>query len=162
MVSTLLLSGCQLTSPMEVTSYPPADGVEVTLGQIKVRNLLVVADSKGAQGVLSGLVVNDGLNPVTVTFGTQGGTPVTAHVPALSQTRLSGGTSPDATISSVDAPPGALLTMTVGTPASGQDQVMVPVLLPDGYYATVTPGSAPSTSSTPTNTPSLPPPSSTP
>ena len=70
-VAVLALSGCQLESPIQTNvPYQPADGVAVDLGDVQVRDLVIVTDAKGGVGTLSGLVVNKSAEPVTVTFAT--------------------------------------------------------------------------------------------
>ena len=137
-----VLSGCQVMSPLQTTvPYQPADGVAVDLGAVQIRGLVVVSRARGKAGTLSGMVVNNGTEPVTITFAAAApGDSVLAQAPAETQTRLSGvaGTAP-VTLPSIDAAPGDIVTLTVSTPAGGASEVSVPVLLPDGIYATITP-----------------------
>jgi len=142
LAAALALSGCQVMSPVQTNvTYQPADGVAVDLGEVQIRDLVVISGAKGGVGTLSGMVVNEGKKPVTITFadGAGGGT-ATAAVPAGEQTRLSGvaGTKP-VTLPRIATSPGGTLLVSVGTPASGISEVSVPVLLPDGIYATITP-----------------------
>jgi hypothetical protein len=137
-----VLSGCQVMSPIQTTvTYQPANGVAVDLGDVQIRDLVVVSRAKGEVGTLSGMVVNNGTEPVTISFaeGASGGS-VMAQAPADKQTRLSGvpGTAP-VTLPSIDAAPGGIVKLTVSTPAGGASEVSVPVLLPDGIYANITP-----------------------
>jgi hypothetical protein len=153
----LALSGCQLTNPQQTMQpYQPADGVDVTLGPVTVNDLVVVASAKGQQGVLSGQVANSGGQPATVTITAPGAPPVTKQVGPGAMTRLSGdpGTTP-ATLPSVSVEPGSLMNLTIGTSSAGSNVVGVPVLAPDLYYSTLTPGGppgSPSSSATPTQT----------
>ena len=140
--SAAVLSGCQVMSPIQTTvPYQAANGVAVDLGAVQIRDLVVVSRAKGEVGTLSGMVVNTGTEPVTISFaaGANGGS-VMAQAPSDSQTRLSGvaGTTP-VTLPSIDAAPGDIVKLTVSTPAGGASEVSVPVLLPDGIYAAITP-----------------------
>lgn len=142
LAGAVALSGCQAFSPIQTNvPYQPADGVAVDLGDVQIRDLLVISSAKGAVGVLSGMVLNKGAEPVTVTFtaGADGGS-AQAQIPAADQTRLSGveGATP-VTLPAIAAAPGAVIKITVSTPAGGAPEVSVPVLLPEGYYATITP-----------------------
>ena len=142
-VAALALSGCQLASPIQTNvPYQPADGVAVDLGDVQVRDLVIVTDAKGGVGTLSGLVVNRGAEPVTVTFATGPGALAStrAIIPAGTPTRLSGveGVTP-VTIPSIAASPGDMVSLVVSTPDAGAPVVSVPVLLPTGYYASITP-----------------------
>ena len=142
LATAAVLSGCQVMSPIQTTvAYQPANGVAVDLGAVQIRDLVVVSRAKGEVGTLSGMVVNTGTEPVTISFaaGANGGS-VMAQAPSDSQTRLSGvaGTTP-VTLPSIDAAPGDIVRLTVSTPAGGASEVSVPVLLPDGIYANITP-----------------------
>jgi outer membrane lipoprotein SlyB len=142
-VAVLALSGCQLASPIQTNvPYQSADGVAVDLGDVQVRDLVIVTDAKGGVGTLSGLVVNRSAAPVTVTFATGPGALAStrAVIPAGAPTRLSGveGVTP-VTIPSVPAAPGDMVSVVVSTPDAGAPVVSVPVLLPTGYYSSITP-----------------------
>ena len=142
LATAAVLSGCQVMSPIQTTvAYQPANGVAVDLGAVQIRDLVVVSRAKGEVGTLSGMVVNTGTEPVTISFaaGANGGS-VMAQAPSDSQTRLSGvaGTTP-VTLPSIDAAAGGIVRLTVSTPVGGASEVSVPVLLPDGIYATITP-----------------------
>ena len=142
LASAAVLSGCQVMSPIQTNvAYQPANGVAVDLGDVQIRDLVVVSRAEGEVGTLSGMVVNSGTQPVTISFaaGAAGGS-VMAQAPAEKQTRLSGvvGTTP-ITLPNIDAAPGGILKLTVSTPAGGASEVSVPVLLPDGIYASITP-----------------------
>ena len=148
LAGALALSGCQAFSPIQTdVPYQPGDGVAVDLGDVQVRNLLVISSAKGEVGTLSGTVLNKGTEPVTVTFttGADGGS-AQAKIPAGDHARLSGvqGTTP-VTLPAISAAPGDVIKVTVSTPAGGAPEVAVPVLLPTGYYATLTPAPAKTT-----------------
>lgn len=153
----LALSGCQAMSPIRTdVPFQPADGVAVDLGDVQIRDLVVIASARGEVGTLSGLVVNKGTEPVTITFaaGTgDGGTGdggagavARADVPPGAATRLSGveGATP-VTLPSIDAAPGDMIKMIISTPAAGASEVSVPVLPPTGHYASITPPPVPTT-----------------
>ena len=148
LAGALALSGCQAFSPIQTSvPYQPADGVAVDLGDVQIRDLVVIAGAKGEVGTLSGTMLNKGTEPVTVTFttGADGGS-AQAKIPAGDHTRLSGveGMTP-VTLPAIAAAPGDIIKVTVSTPAGGAPEVSVPVLLPTGYYATITPGPAQTT-----------------
>ncbi len=148
LAGALALSGCQAFSPIQTNvPYQPADGVAVDLGDVQIRDLVVIAGAKGEVGTLSAMVVNKGTEAVTVTFavGTDGSS-AKAEIPAGTQTRLSGvqGTAP-VTLPAIPAAPGGIIKVTVSTPTGGAPEVSVPVLLPDGYYASLTPAPAQTT-----------------
>jgi len=164
LAAAFALTGCQTQSPIQTqTSYQPADGINVTVGDVEIRDLVVVAESKGAEGAISGEVINNGNADVKVTFAAQDGSQASVDAPAHDSTALSGsGTGAvAATLPTVAVSPGGLVEMQVSTPEGGTEQVKVPVLLPQLYYQGVTPSSTPTTSPTARRTP-LPPATSSP
>jgi len=148
-VAAVALSGCQVMSPIQTSvPYQPADGVAVNLGDVQIRDLVVISGAKGEVGILSGMVVNKSNAPVTITFAAGDGGSTKAQVLAGGQARLSGVEgSPPVTLPAIASAPGDIVTLTVSTPTSGASEVSVPVLLPAGYYATITP--APSATTAP-------------
>lgn len=142
-MAVLALSGCQVMSPIQTNvPYQPADGVAVDLGDLQIRGLAIVTDAKGAPGVLSGLAINSGSDPVTVTFATGPSAEASARavIPAGTPTRFSGveGETP-VTIPSLPAAPGDAIKVIISTPDAGAPTVFVPVLAPTGYYSSITP-----------------------
>ena len=149
LAGVLALSGCQVMSPIQTSEpYQPADGVAVDLGDVQVRDLVVITGAKGEVGTLSGMVVNRGTQPVTITFAAgASGDAARAEIAAGKQARLSGLDGIGAiTLPSIAVAPGGVIKLTVSTPAGGAPQVSVPVLLPDGVYATITPAPSETTS----------------
>lgn len=144
----VVLAACSTQSPAQTQApYLPADGVPASIGAVEARDLLVIAESKGATGVLSGSVINTSSNPVALTFltvaesqngGDSGGT--TIQLAPGQQQRITGVQFAD-----LPASPGALTGIVLKTTA-GLKNVDVPVLLPDGPYSTLTATAGPSTS----------------
>ena len=141
-----VLAACSTQSPAQTQEpYLPADGIPASIGAVQARDLLVVAQSKGATGVLSGSIINTGAQPVSVTFLTvadsqgsaTGGT--TIQLAAGQQQRITGVQFPN-----LQASPGALTGIVLKTTA-GLKNVDVPVLLPDGPYSSLTATAGPST-----------------
>ena len=160
------LTGCQTQSPIQTQfTYQPADGVAVNLGTVKVRDLVIVSSAKDQPGALSGVVVNDGDQPVRISFATADGAQTSTQAPAHESLKLGDGATADTTtLPKVATTPGGLVQLEVSTPEGGAQRVQVPVLLPQGYYSTVTPSggatststsSEPSPKSTPTATASV-------
>lgn len=144
--SGAVLAACSTQSPTQTQEpYLPADGIPASIGAVQARDLLVVAQSKGATGVLSGSIINTGAQPVSVTFLTvadsqgsaTGGT--TIQLAAGQQQRITGVQFPN-----LQASPGALTGIVLKTTA-GLKNVDVPVLLPDGPYSSLTATAGPST-----------------
>ena len=149
--AALTLSACMITNPYQtVKPYEPSDGVGIQIGDVAAIGLVVVAPSKGATGVLTGSVLNQGVDPVEVTFLTgdqvQAGTTdgPTVSLKGREQQSISGVQFP-----SVPVAPGALLELVLSTRA-GQQNGQIPVLTPELYYSsiTATPTSTTTTSGT--------------
>jgi hypothetical protein len=153
MVGALALSGCSALSPQQTTEpYEPADGVSATLGHVDFNDLLVVASAKGEPGVVSAQVANQGTSKATVKIaGPDGADSTQLSVPADSAITLVKRKQGQVTLSSVPVPPGSMMTLQVSTASEGTQEVLVPVMLDDGYYSTVTPESSPSSSASPSS-----------
>ncbi|HRC40669.1 hypothetical protein [Nostocoides sp.] len=140
-----LLAGCQVISPRQTdVMYDAGDGVSIDVGDVEIRNLVVVSEKAGGPGVLSGAVGNPTDTPMTLTFaakddaGTVTGT-ATAQIPAHATVDLSAD-GPKVTLPAVAPRPGAMVLLTVSSPSAGDSPVEVPILTPVGYYADFAPG----------------------
>lgn len=146
--ATLLASGCAVFSPTQ-TDYPylPADGVDLSMPGLELRNVAVVASAQGAPGVLVGQAVNDAADAVDISVGLEGEQGGTASVPAFSGTALSTPTT-KVEVGNVPVAPGGMVQLTITTREAGQNVLLVPVLAPERYYADfeVTPSPSPSPS----------------
>jgi hypothetical protein len=150
----LALGACSTQSPAQTTvEYQPADGIDVDLGAVQARGLVLVSAAKGAAGVLIGSLINSGSDPVTVTFLTaeqaQGSPPTgpTMQLKGNEQQPIDGIQFPN-----VPVAPGDLTNIVLQTKAGGQVFANVPVLLPDGYYSSSTPTAVPTTATATTAT----------
>lgn len=153
-LALVALGACSTQSPLQTTvPYQPADGVAASNGAVQARDLLVVSSRKDGPGLLSGSVINTGSEPVTVSFltradseaGTGKGTSV--QLKGREQKRLEA-----VQLDKVPDAPGALTAIIISTGA-GQSLVNVPVLLPQGPYATLTPTTVATTATTATTAP---------
>lgn len=143
--ATLLASGCAVFSPVQ-TDYPyvPADGVRLTIPGLDLRNLVVVASGKGAQGVLVGQAVNTSTDAVDVVFAVGDAQTSPTAIPALSGSSIGSAGSPVG-VGPVPVPPGQLVELSVTTREAGRNVVRVPVLTPSRYYSDVpVPSASPS------------------
>ena len=174
-----VLAGCGL-SPIQTTiAYDPSDGVSASVGDVQVRNLLVVGSSADAPGIVSGVLLNGGTAAVTVTLASGTSAPVPVDVPAGGSVQLGAtGADPAATtapgtpgraiarLSAVGAPAGAVIAVTLTSAGGGTTTVQVPVVPPTNQYASLTPSAAPPSegptvqqSPTPSESPTVTPPS---
>lgn len=136
-------AGCQVNSPVQTdVPYVPADGVPVDVGQLAIRDLVLVGDGSGP-AVISGSAVNLGDNPMTVKIAPQApsgssSTPTTSEFQLGPREQVNLSTK-GLQISQLTGKPGTLVPVTVTSSTSGSAVANVPILLPDLYYSTVTP-----------------------
>lgn len=162
-----LLTGCGLSPAQTTIAYDPADGVSARVGDVQVRNLLVVGTTAEAPGVVSGVLLNGGADAVTVTVASGASAPVPVDIPGSSSVQLGvAGTDPTSTpvpgtqgsafvqLSAVGEPAGAVVAVTLTSAGGGTTTVQVPVVLATNEYATITPSVAP-TSARPSVEPTL-------
>ena len=137
-----VLSGCMFVTPQQTTrSYTPSDGINASVGSIKVRNVLLITDD-GQQANMLGLLSNSGDVATTVTLQydtTAGSETTTLAVPANGVLSLRPNADEQVATSvttqaravqldGLDATPGGLYT--VGLSVSGEEPITlrVPVL----------------------------------
>ena len=149
--SSIALAACQTQSPVQTdVPYQPADGINVNLGTLDARGLVLVTAAKGAAGVVVGSLINNSRDPVTVTFLT----PEQAQSSSTNgpSVQVSGNQQVPITgiqLENVPAAPGDMTNIVLQTKA-GQAFANVPVLLPDGYYSTSTATAVPTTATSST------------
>ena len=151
-----VLAGCGLSPVQTSVAYDPSDGVSASVGDVQVRNLLVVGTTAEAPGVVSGVLLNDGTAAVTVTVASGTSAPVPVDVPAGGSVQLGeSGPDPASTpvpgapgraavqLSPVGQPAGGVVPVTLTSASGGTTTVQVPVLPATNEYATLTPSAAP-------------------
>lgn len=137
LVAALPLAACAQT-PLTAQPYVASDGVDVRHGDLRGHNLLVLAAEEGAPGTVLGSLQNAGSVELTVQIGTAEAPAEVTLAPG--ENALLGPDDVEVAIAAVDAPPGALTTLSVVTDAGGSTDLQVPVL--DGsipYYADLVP-----------------------
>ena len=122
-----LLSACALFSPMSTEIvYNPGDGVAVSLGDVDVRDLLVVGTEQGEPATILAYVVNRSAEDVTVSISTEGGSPVTLDVPANTAVQASPPGEEGLTIESLDVAIGAIVPLSIQVDDNAPAQVGAP------------------------------------
>lgn len=132
--AALALSGCQYTSTIQTDRpYEPADGFSTQVGDLQVRNLLIVAAEQNGTGNLVGRTSNPTDRDAQISFSVQGGTPVQLEVPAQQSVQLS---TPDRLVPAgvIKVIPGALVPVEISSPSGGTTTLQVPVKYPQGPY----------------------------
>jgi hypothetical protein len=143
--AAIALSACQTQSPVQTeVPYNPADGVPVDLGQVQVRDLVVVGQGRDKAGVISGSVSNNGDSEERVAFALPNESPVYATAPPHSTVRLS--EDQQVQLPSVPAAPGDVVTLTVQTASAPSAVASVPVVPASSYYASLAATASPSSS----------------
>jgi hypothetical protein len=140
---TVTTAGCEVFSPTQTdVPYVPADGVQTDLGQVAVRDLVLVLTGTGG-AMVSGGLVNSSKESVTVQFSPQqetaSGTGSEIELGPGQGVNLS---QKGLQLSGVTAKPGTLVPVAVTSSAAGTTLLNVPAVQASGYYATVTPGPA--------------------
>ncbi|MGJ7441114.1 hypothetical protein [Aquipuribacter sp. MA13-6] len=138
----LLLGGCSFTSrDLTLEPYAPSDGLQVDLGEVLVRNVLVVSEGSGAPGVLSGALVNRGDEDAVVQVEV-GATLAEVDV-AAGETVFMGPSGEQegelVLVEAVDTVAGGVIAVGFTDPASDSATLEVPIVLPEGPYAEITP-----------------------
>ena len=146
----LMLSGCSFFAPTtSLEPYAPAEGLQTDLGEVMVRNMLVVSEGGGEPGLLVGALVNRGEEDVTVGVEV-GGTTAEIEVPAGASVTIGAAVEPPddgqpttlsetVEVDEVGPAAGDVIELTVTDSAAGSVVLQVPVQLPDGPYADLVP-----------------------
>lgn len=149
----LTLTGCGFGA-QTLQPYTPAEGVNTSVGQVQVRNVLVIADSTG-QGLVSASLVTYADDTLTAVAGTphkvdgSAGSPLVVTATGLPLTMPTNTlfVLTDAplriAVSSPDLKPGLLAEVTLTFAKAGQVKVVTPVLSSDEpEFAGITVGTA--------------------
>jgi hypothetical protein len=149
----LLLGGCSFTSrDLTLEPYAPSDGLQADLGDVLVRNVLVVSEGDGAPGLVSATIANRGDDDASVLLEVAGaseeldvpanGTLVIGVEGGTSGSSQDGPETVSVVVDSVEPLAGGTLEVTVTDPASSSAVLEVPVVRPAGPYAELTPPSS--------------------
>lgn len=142
-------AGCNMIAPQATTKhYDPSDGVSTNIGELQIRNILIVAGND--KGTLAMTVVNNGDTDTSIEV-TVDGVDVTVLAPAYASTAFGGSEVPGVLIDPMTVPDGATTEVDFQYGTETATTVMVPVLdglLPE--YADLVPaGTTPTPRATP-------------
>ncbi len=145
LVSAVALGGCQILSPVETTG-DDVHGFHLSAGDLRVLDLLVISQGRGAPGIVTGYAVNEGTEPLTVQVAVEIDgqfLPLGRSVELLPDTgvRLDGkdaGLDGGPEIAPLVVPvvpvfPGALITLRVST-SDQASSIRVAVMPPEAPY----------------------------
>ena len=156
-LAAVALAGCSLLMvPQTQFRYDPSDGVAVTVGDVRLLNLIVFSED-GVDGNLSGVAVNPGDDDVDMVLQYVSGgdkIDVEVEIPGGETLTLGSGENGQLLLPDIDVPVGSYLVIYFQYGDKPGKQVSVPVLdtaLPqyDGLLPTPTP------TPTPTETPAV-------
>jgi hypothetical protein len=157
----VILTGCSLFAVHQTLEpYDASDGVSVTVGDVRLINVLVFTED-GEDGNLSAAAVNTGDSDVdlTVQYLSDGEkVNVEVEVPAGETVRLGGGEAGQVFLPAIGTAPGSLLTIYFQYGDRPGKQADIPVLDTsleeyDGLLPTPTPTPTPTVTATPTPAP---------
>lgn len=153
----VVLTGCSIfTVGMTQQPYDASDGVSVTVGEVRLVNVIVFS-ADGQDGNLTGAAVNSGDEDVDLVLQYSSGgdkVEVEIEVPAGTTTLLGSGDAGQVFLPGIDTAPGALLKIYLQYGDRPGKQAEVPVLdtsLPE--YAGLRPVPPPAPAPTVTETP---------
>jgi len=128
-----------------VREYSPSDGIVENVGDVELRNLLMVSNGGGEEGRLLGTVVNASSDDVEFSLAT-GGTTLTWNIEAGDKVVFEDAAAAEVTVPNVDVLPGTGLR---GDASNGAETVEVNIPVVDGtlvdyreYLPTPTPSPA--------------------
>jgi hypothetical protein len=139
-------AGCQVNNPIQTdVPYAPADGVAADVGELAIRDLVLVGDGTGPV-VISGNATNKGAESMTVQIAAQPSATAAADAPKQGGSELQLGPREQVDLASkglqltgVTSKPGTLVPVSLTSSTGGTTIVSVPVLRAVDYYATITP-----------------------
>jgi len=147
-VGLLSVTGCGFVNAQQTShQYSASDGVRADLGQLELRNMLIVASGENQPGRVIGAVFNKSNSDATLTISGANGSQTEIPVKANSETYLNK-EADAAVLSTAGTKPGGLSPVTI---RSGSDSATLNVPVVDGTLPEYK-EYLPSSSATPTST----------
>lgn len=140
------LSGCTFMTPQSTTvHYDASDGIGTSIGDLKVRNALLVTDDGANANLLINLVNTSNYGIETkIQYENATGAKVddSVFVNADSAVTIGGADADTFTLAGISAPAGTLFPVFVQYGDVTGQQLWLPVLAPEGEYAGLAPDAA--------------------
>jgi len=134
-VGALTFTGCSAINPQStLMEVAPSDGVNLTMGSLDLRNVLIISEGKDTPGRVLGTFYNNADADITLTIGgSQGAQTEITVVPGTPM--VLNGTTDKGILSNVAAPAGAMqvISLRQSGAATETGELNVPVL--DGTLA---------------------------
>jgi len=121
-------SGCSMITYQATTEvYDPSDGVAANVGDLDLRNILIVMEEGADEGNLVFTVANSG-DDAELTAEPKSGEPVTIEIGQNQQVVLGGGDEDPLLLEGIDTTPGAMLEVYFHADGAAGLEIRVPVL----------------------------------
>lgn len=131
-LAVLGVSSCSAVNEQAtVREYSPSDGIVENVGDVELRNILMVSNGDGEEGRLLGTVVNASSEDVEFSLAT-GGTTLTWNIEAGDKVVFEDAAAAEVTVPNVDVKPGTGLR---GDAGNGTETVEVNIPVVDGTLA---------------------------
>ena len=147
-LSLLGATGCSAVNDQATTTeYSPSDGIVQNIGDVALRNILVVSDGDGEPGRLIGTVVNESSEPVNFELSV-GGSNLSWNIPAGGKVVYDDAPQAEVLVQSVNVVPGTGIRAEAST---GSETATLNVPVVDGqvpYYKDLLPTAEASPSAT--------------
>lgn len=147
-IGAMAFTGCSAINPQSTTTiYSASDGVRLDMGQMELRNVLVISDGAGEPGRVAGSFYNQSDSDITLTFsgaaGSQTEITVKPGIPVILNSD-----NDAALLSTVEQPPGSVESLELRTSGAESQTATLQVPILDGTlneYKDLVPTRAPTT-----------------
>ena len=122
----VVLAGCSMFSPTATENiYNPGDGTNLSLGDVEIRDILVLGSEEDGPARIIAYVVNNSAEPVTVEFTGAGGS-ASVEVQARSATQISAPGEQGVTLDTLGVRPGAMVPLGIQVGETAPTEIGVP------------------------------------
>jgi hypothetical protein len=123
-------SACNLVAPQATTKhYDPSDGVSGRVGDLKIRNAVIIVDESGTDGNLVASVTNGGKSAaLSIQFAEGEAGTVTTPIPGQSTVSFGSGEDEPILLEGIDTTAGSLVEVFFQYGDETGTEILVPVL----------------------------------
>ncbi|WP_207345283.1 hypothetical protein [Arthrobacter sp. E3] len=131
-IGAMTFTGCSATNPQSTTmEVAVSDGVNLNLGSLELRNVLVISKAEGSPGRVLGTFYNKADSDITLTIsGAQGSQTEITVKPSMPL--VLNGESDKAILSTMGAAPGAVETLELRSSGAASETATLEVPVLDG------------------------------
>ncbi|MDJ0318039.1 MULTISPECIES: hypothetical protein [Arthrobacter] len=134
-VGAMTFTGCSAINQQSTTLvYSASDGVRLDMGQLELRNVLIISDAAGAPGRVIGTFYNQSDSDITLTFNGAAGAQTEISVKPGTPLVLND-KADKAILSTVAQRPGSLETLELSQSGAGSESATLKVPVLDGTLA---------------------------